>query len=153
MRPDDPKCWIEYFYVPALNTTLDSRLNTTLNFMVRLANPNSDQGIYYDDVHLSFSNTTNTSIANYTVSRFYQGLKKKAKKWGQVLPLNKHRVLRAVLPNGSAVFRLGLKTQVRFKIAFWKTKRYGIEVGADVEVNRDGVKAYDKGIRMRKYDV
>ncbi|CAH2053202.1 unnamed protein product [Thlaspi arvense] len=150
MRPDDPKCSIEYFYVPALNTTLDSRLNTTLNFVVRLANPNSDQGIYYEDVHLSFSNTTNTSIANYTVSRFYQGLKKKAKKWGQVLPSNNQTVLRAVLPNGSAVFRLGLKTRVRFTIAFWKTKRYGIEVGTDVEVNRDGVKAYDKGIKMNK---
>ena len=81
LRPDKPKCSIEYFYVPALNKSLDShsRLNTTLNFMVRFANPNRDLGIYYDDVHLSFSNT-NSSVANYTVPRFYQGHKKKAKK-------------------------------------------------------------------------
>jgi len=152
MRPDDPKCSIEYFYIPALNKSLNSRLNTTLNFMVRLDNPNSDQGIYYDDVHISFSNTTNASIANYTVPPFYQGLKKKAKKWGQVLPLNNQTVLRAVLPNGSAIFRVGLKTQVRFTVAFWKTKRYGIDVGTDVEVNGDGVKANDKGIKMKKSD-
>ncbi|CAN7047243.1 unnamed protein product [Brassica oleracea var. botrytis] len=152
MRPYDPNCSIEYFYVPALNKTLNSRLNTTINFMVRLDNPNSDQGIYYEDVHLSFSNTTNSSIANYTVPRFYQGHKKKAKQWGQVLPLNNQTVLGAVLPNGSAVFRLDLKTQVRFKVAFWKTKRYGIDVGTDVEVNEDGAKANKKGIKMKKSD-
>ncbi|KAJ4869540.1 Protein NDR1 [Raphanus sativus] len=153
LRADKPKCSIEYFYVPSLNKSLDahSRLNTTLNFMVRLANPNRDQGIYYDDVHLSFSNT-NSSVANYTVPRFYQGHKKKAKKWGQTLPVNNQTVSRAVLSNGSAVFRMDLKTQVRFKIIFWKTKRYGIEVGADVEVNGDGVKAHKKGIKMKKSD-
>ncbi|CAA7013257.1 unnamed protein product [Microthlaspi erraticum] len=151
VRYSDPKCSIEYFYVPALNKTLNSRTNTTLNFMVRLANQNKEQGIYYDDVHLSLSNA-NSSVANYTVPRFYQGQKKKAKKWGQALPFNNQTVLRAVLPNGSAVFRMGLKTQVRFKIAFWKTKRYGIDVGADVEVNGDGVKANKKGIKMKKSD-
>ncbi|CAA7035841.1 unnamed protein product [Microthlaspi erraticum] len=151
LRPDKPKCTIEQFYVPALNKTLNSRTNTTLNFMVRLANPNRDQGIYYDDVHVSLSNA-NSSVANYTVPRFYQGHKKKAKKWGQALPFDSRAVLRAVLPNGSAVFRLDLKTQVRFKIIFWKTKRYGIEVGANVEVNGDGVKANKKGIKMRKSD-
>ncbi|CAG7882873.1 hypothetical protein BRARA_C03798 [Brassica rapa] len=153
LRPDKPKCSIEYFYLPALNKSLDSHspLNTTLNFMVRLANPNKDQGIYYDDVHLSFS-TNSSSLVNYTVPRFYQGHKKKAKKWGQTLPLNNQTVLRAVLPNGSAVFRMDLKTQVRFKIVFWKTKRYGVEVGADVEVNGNGVKANKKGIKMKKSD-
>ena len=47
---------------------------------------------------------------------------------------------------------MDLKTQVRFKIVFWKTKRYGIEVGADVEVNGDGVKVHKKGIKMKKSD-
>ena len=47
---------------------------------------------------------------------------------------------------------MDLKTQVRFKIVFWKTKGYGIEVGADVEVNGDGVKAHKKGIKMKKSD-
>lgn len=160
LRANKPKCSIQNFYIPALNKTLNSRDNTSLNFMVRCDNPNRDQGIYYDDVHLTFSttNTTKTNssalvfVANYTVPKFYQGHKKKAKKPGHVLPLNNQTVLRAVLPNGSAVFRLDLKTQVRFKIIFWKTKRYGIEVGADVEVNGDGVKANKKGIKMKKSD-
>uniref|UniRef100_A0A1J3GR75 Protein NDR1 n=1 Tax=Noccaea caerulescens TaxID=107243 RepID=A0A1J3GR75_NOCCA len=151
LRPNKPKCTIEKFYVPALNKTLNSRTNTTLNFMVRLVNPNRDQGIYYDDVHVSLS-SANSSVANYTVPGFYQGHKKKAKKWGQALPFNNQTVLRAVLPNGSAVFRVDLKTQVRFKIIGWKTKRYGIEVGADVEVNGDGVKAKKKGIKMKGSD-
>ncbi|ESQ47819.1 hypothetical protein EUTSA_v10021500mg [Eutrema salsugineum] len=157
LRPDKPKCSIEYFYVPALDKSLNSRTNTTLNFMVRLANPNRDQGIYYDDVQVSLFNTNTTTnssslLANSTVRKFYQGHKKKAKKWGQALPFNNQTVLRAVLPNGSAVFRMDLKTQVRFKIMFWKTKRYGIEVGADVEVNGNGTKAHKKGIKMKKSD-
>ncbi|KAH0880123.1 LOW QUALITY PROTEIN: hypothetical protein HID58_067517, partial [Brassica napus] len=155
LRPtgsDIPKCSIEYFYVPALNKTLNSRLNTTLNFMVRLANPNSEQGIYYDDVHLSFSSVTYVFIANYTVPRFYQGRKKKAKKWGQVVPLNNQTVLEAVLPNGLASFRINLKTQVRYKNSFWKTRRFGVVVGAEVGVNGDGVKANKKGIRLKKSD-
>ncbi|CAL9221633.1 unnamed protein product [Arabidopsis halleri] len=160
LRAGKPKCSIQNFYIPALSKNLSSRDNTTLNFMVRCDNPNRDQGIYYDDVHLNFSTINTTKInssalvlvANYTVPKFYQGHKKKAKKWGQVKPLNNQTVLRAVLPNGSAVFRLDLKTRVRFKIIFWKTKRYGIEVGADVEVNGDGVKAQKKGIKMKKSD-
>lgn len=152
LRANTPKCSIQNFYVPALNKTLNSRLNTTLNFMVRFDNPNKDQGIYYDDVHVTISNTNNTTISNYTVPKFYQGHKKKAKKWAQVLPLNNQTVLRAVLPNGSAVFRLDLKTRVRFKVLFWKTKRHGIEVGADVEVNSEGAKAQKKGIKMKKSD-
>ncbi|KAF3606775.1 hypothetical protein DY000_02049654 [Brassica cretica] len=99
--------------------------------------------IYYHNVHLSFSSNNNSSLATYRVPRFYQG---------HTLPLDNKAVSRAVLPNGSAVFWMDLKTQVRFKIVFWKTKRYGIEVGADVEVNGDGVKAHKKGIKMKKSD-
>uniref|UniRef100_A0A0D3CHZ3 Uncharacterized protein n=1 Tax=Brassica oleracea var. oleracea TaxID=109376 RepID=A0A0D3CHZ3_BRAOL len=106
----------------------------------------------YDDVHLSFSSVTYVFIANYTVPRFYQGRKKKAKKWGQVVPLNNQTVLEAVLPNGLASFRINLKTQVRYKNSFWKTRRFGVDVGAEVGVNGDGVKANKKGIRLKKFD-
>ncbi|CAN6891485.1 unnamed protein product [Brassica oleracea var. botrytis] len=106
----------------------------------------------YDDVHLSFSSVTYVFIANYTVPSFYQGRKKKAKKWGQVVPLNNQTVLEAVLPNGLASFRINLKTQVRYKNSFWKTRRFGVDVGAEVGVNGDGVKANKKGIRLKKSD-
>ncbi|VVA98978.1 unnamed protein product [Arabis nemorensis] len=157
MRPRHPSCSIEYFYVPALNKSLDSHLNTTINFMVRLDNPNKDKGIYYDDVYLSLSSpytATNSSalVANYTVPQFYQGFKKKAKKWGQTLPLNSHTLLQTVLPSGLAVFRVDLKTKVRFKIVFFKTKRFRVEVSADVEVNGDGVKANNVGVKMLNPD-
>ncbi|XP_010545550.1 PREDICTED: protein NDR1-like [Tarenaya hassleriana] len=153
LRPDKPKCSIQYFYVPSLNKTLDSSQNTSLNFMVRLDNPKKDQGIYYDDVRLSFFNSSSRThfLGNYTIPRFYQGHKKKAKKWGKIQPLDKEAVLRAVLPNGSAVFRVDLDTEVRYKIVFWKTKRHKIQVGADVEVNDQGEKAKKKkGVKMRK---
>lgn len=153
-----PRCSIHYFYIPALNKSLNSPDNTTLNFMLRLKNINAQQGIYYDDLHLSFSNSYNNTsllVANYTVPRFYQGHEKKAKKWGQVFPFNNQMVSRAVLPNGSAVFRVDLKTKVKYKVIFWKTRRYKFEASVNLEVNEDGatkVKDKEDGIKMKKSD-
>ncbi|CAL9221634.1 unnamed protein product [Arabidopsis halleri] len=153
-----PRCSIHYFYIPALNKSLNSSDNTTLNFMVRLKNINVRQGIYYDDIHLSFSTSFNNSsllVANYTVPRFYQGHEKKAKKWGQVLPLNNQTVFQAVLPNGSAIFRVELKMQVKYKVMSWKTKRYKLKASVNLEVNEDGatkVKDKEDGIKMKISD-
>ncbi|ESQ47818.1 hypothetical protein EUTSA_v10022399mg [Eutrema salsugineum] len=122
-----PRCSVHYFYISALNKSLNSPHNTTLNFMLRLKNINPRQRIYYDDVHLSFSNSSLFVVAKYTVPRFYQGHEKSAKKWGQAQPLDNVTVLRAVLPNGSAVFRVDLKTQLKYKFMFWKTRRYRFE--------------------------
>ncbi|KAG7578027.1 hypothetical protein ISN45_Aa03g022560, partial [Arabidopsis thaliana x Arabidopsis arenosa] len=103
-------------------------------------------GIYYDDLLLSFSTSINNSsllVANYTVPRFYQGHEKKAKKWGQVLPLNNQTVFQAVLPNGSAIFRVELKMQVKYKVI------------VNLEVNEDGatkVKNKEDGIKMKISD-
>ncbi|KAL1197356.1 Protein NDR1 [Cardamine amara subsp. amara] len=149
-----PRCSIHYFYIPSLNKSLNSPHNTTLNFMLRLKNINAAKGIYYDDLHLSFSTIFNNSssssllVANYTVPRFYQGHEKKAKKWGQILPLNNHTVFRAI-------FRVDLKTQVKYKFMFWKTRRYKFEASVNLEVNEEGatkVKNKEDGIKMKKSD-
>ncbi|AEE76403.1 non-race specific disease resistance protein-like [Arabidopsis thaliana] len=153
-----PRCSIHYFYIPALNKSLISSDNTTLNFMVRLKNINAKQGIYYEDLHLSFSTRINNSsllVANYTVPRFYQGHEKKAKKWGQALPFNNQTVIQAVLPNGSAIFRVDLKMQVKYKVMSWKTKRYKLKASVNLEVNEDGatkVKDKEDGIKMKISD-
>ncbi|XP_021899273.1 protein NDR1-like isoform X2 [Carica papaya] len=153
LRTSNPSCSIQYFYLPGLNKTLNSTRNHTLYFMVRLDNTNKDKGVFYDSVNLTFFDFPNRShvIGNYTIPKFRQGHKKKAEKNGNV-ETNWRAVSRAVWPNSTAVFRVDLATQVRFKIIFWKTKRQKIMVGADVVVNDTGTfdhKANKKGIRLK----
>lgn len=57
--------------------------------------------------------------------------------------------VRTMAGGGKAVFRVDLATAVRFKILFWKTKRHGLVVGADFDVNDVGMKVTKKGTRLK----
>lgn len=112
-----------------------------------------DKGVGYDDVNLTFFYGQNGSlgIANYTVPRFYQGHDKKARRKELV---QTHGVpwdaAYTAVSNGSTVtFRVGLTTRVRYKILFWYTKRHGLKVGANVDVNNSGQKVNKKGIKLK----
>lgn len=103
----DPVCSIQDFYVPALNKTLNSTTNTSISFDLELDNKNTDKGIYYNTLNLTFyyytsSNQTYFPIANQTFAGFYQGHHKKARRtgtvettgvpWGEVFPGGFERV-------------------------------------------------------------
>ncbi|XP_062169277.1 protein NDR1-like [Alnus glutinosa] len=154
LRADKPKCSIQYFYLPALNKTLNTPTNSTLYFLLRLDNGNKDKGIYYDALNLTFHDNPNRSlshlIGSHTIPGFYQGHQKKAKKGGDV-QVNTTLVSRSGFPNGPAIFRVDLATAVRFKNIFWKwkTKRRQFVVAANVEVNDQGTKVNKKGIRLK----
>ncbi|GKV14350.1 hypothetical protein SLEP1_g25246 [Rubroshorea leprosula] len=145
LRADNPKCSVDYFYLPALNRTLNSTTNSTLYFNLKLANPNKDKGINYDDVKVNvtvFDTVGNGSqssqlLGDTTIQRFYQGHKKTAKKPGHV-DYNMTVVNQGIFTNGTAFFRIDLVTAVRFKIMFWRTKRHKIMVGAKVVVDGNG---------------
>ncbi|CAI9088492.1 OLC1v1022828C1 [Oldenlandia corymbosa var. corymbosa] len=156
LRGSKPSCSIQDFYVPSLNLTDNStsaRNNHTLYFDLRLKNGMKDKGVGYDDVNITFFYGLNTSlpVANYTVQRFYQGHGKKARRNAVV---ETHGVPWAAayanVSNGSTVtFRVGLVTRVRYKILFWFTKRHGLVVGANVDVNGSGQKVNKKGIKLK----
>ncbi|KAM1807937.1 hypothetical protein ACFX11_030876 [Malus domestica] len=154
LRTSNPKCTIHSFYLPALNRTLNDTKNTTLFVALRLKNTNSEKGVYYDAVNLTFRllpNATSMPVATSAVPRFYQGHKKTATKNLVVGPqewLNWTAVFSGVHPNGSVNFRVDLATAVRFKIMFWKTKRHRLNVGADVLVNDSGGKVNEKDIKL-----
>ncbi|GLT83496.1 hypothetical protein SLE2022_017830 [Rubroshorea leprosula] len=146
LRADKPKCSITNFYLPALNRTLNEFNNSTdssLNFTLKLSNPNKDKGINYDDVEVNITvfdrgpGNAPFYLGNYTVPRFYQGHKKKAQKQGH-LEYNKTMVSKAIYSNGTAEFQLEMVTQVRFKILFWRTKRHKINVKAKFAVDDKG---------------
>lgn len=153
LRNSNPTCSIQYFYIPALNKTLNSTQNTTINIHLKLDNGNKDKGINYDAVNLTFyypPNNTQHPIGNKTIRQFYQGHKKKATKKESVdtRGVNWEEVSRAV-SNRTVVFRVDLVTAVRIKIMWWRTKRRKLMVGGDVEVNDQGIKVKKKGIKLK----
>ncbi|XP_059442761.1 protein NDR1-like [Corylus avellana] len=154
LRADTPKCSIQYFYLPALNKTLNTPKNNTLLFELRLQNTNKDKGVYYDALNLTFYDNPNRSLSHiigtYTIPAFYQGHQKKAKRRESV-KVNNTLVLGSGLTNGPPVFRVDLATAVRFKNIFWKwkSKRHKLVVAANVEVNEQGVKVNKKGIKLK----
>ncbi|XP_050215853.1 protein NDR1-like [Mercurialis annua] len=156
LRVSKPKCSLHKFYIPALNHSLNPRGNTSLIFQLRLENTNKDKGVYYDPVNVTFFDnpTRNHSIGNFTITKFHQGHKKKATKGGEISlnsssGFDQEAVFRAV-SNGSAVFRVDMVTSVKYKIMFWKTKRYKIIVGADVNITTQGsISDPKKGVRLK----
>lgn len=148
IRVDEPKCYIDYIYVPALNKTLNSTSNSTILFTLKLVNPNKDKGIQYDAVQLRFGlfldlNTTRL-LGNTTVDRFYQGHEKKARKPGSVNGVG--NLTETV--NGKSHIRVDFGTAVKYKILLWYTKRDQLWGGANVEIGDSGEKVYKKAVRL-----
>ncbi|CAK8535246.1 unnamed protein product [Lathyrus sativus] len=148
IRVDEPKCYIDHIYVPALNKTLNSTSNSTILFTLKLVNPNKDKGIQYDAVYLRFGifldlNTTR-SLGNATVERFYQGHEKKGQKPGSMNGVG--NLTETV--NGKVYFRVDFVTAVKYKILLWCTKRDQLWGGANLEIGDSGEKVYKKAVRL-----
>lgn len=151
LRTHKPKCSIEFFYIPALNQSLNSSSNSALFFDLRLKNQNKDKSVYYDSIYLNLTligapDGTRQPVGNLTVPGFHQGRDKKTFRKETIEPRGLD--WKAVSRNGSAVFRLDLATAVRYKILLWKTKRENLRLGAEVKVNGQGVKEYPRGITL-----
>ncbi|KAJ7981611.1 protein NDR1-like [Quillaja saponaria] len=156
LRTDKPKCSIEYFYLPALNKSLNSQQNTSIYFILQLNNPNKDKGIRYENVNLTFSvldNLNKTHQIGYkTIGGFYQGHNKKAKKkdFVETRGFNGTAVSGEALNNKTVVFRVDFATAVKYKILLWFTKRHKLMLGANVVVDSSGEKVdQKKGIRLK----
>uniref|UniRef100_A0A6N2MP82 Late embryogenesis abundant protein LEA-2 subgroup domain-containing protein n=1 Tax=Salix viminalis TaxID=40686 RepID=A0A6N2MP82_SALVM len=148
LRTTSPACALSKFYIP-----LDQTKNlTTLEFELRLKNTNKDKGVYYDPINVTVFDSPNRSrlIGSSTITKFYQGHKKKATKNGTIPNISRDEVSRAAPGNGSTVFFwVDLAISVRYKILMFKTKRNKIRVGASVEVNGTISKVYPKDIKLK----
>ncbi|KAG7024897.1 Protein NDR1, partial [Cucurbita argyrosperma subsp. argyrosperma] len=146
LRTRKPKCSIEHFYIPALNQSLNSPLNSTVSFDLRLKNQNKDKSVFYDSLNLNLTlvgaaaGGSRRPLGNVTVPGFHQGRGKKAFRNETIETRGVD--WKAVSRNGAAVFRLDLATAVRFKILFWNTKRENLRVGAEFKVNEQGATEY-----------
>ncbi|KAG8386901.1 hypothetical protein BUALT_Bualt03G0197000 [Buddleja alternifolia] len=149
-----PRCYIQEFYVPTLDLSQNhsnstNSTNPSLFFDIALKNILDDHSIRYGDVNLTFSYRRN-AVANYTVPSFYQGKGKTAHRREVVeargVPWEDAR---RVVSNGSkVVFRVDLAARPRFRFWFWYSKKKGVRIGADVEVDGSGMKVYKDKIRL-----
>jgi len=150
LRTSSPDCLLSKFYLP-LNQTSNSSNLTPLEFELRLKNTNKDKGVYYDPINVTFYTPYRSHvIGNFTITKFYQGHKKSARKNGNISIIDRDVVSQAAPANGStALFRVDLVTSVRYKILMFKTKRHKIRVGANVEVNGTITKVNHKDIKLK----
>ncbi|XAR56649.1 hypothetical protein NMG60_11037211 [Bertholletia excelsa] len=155
LRTKNPVCSIQKFYVPRLNQTAGNATasNNTIYFDLKLDNENKDKGVYYEPLNLTLYYGSNRSfpVANQTFPGFYQGHDHSARRRQLVdthaLPWA--AALQNVSDGSRAVFRVDLATTIRFKILLWKTKKHGLRVSGDVEVDGSGEKVKKKGIRLK----
>ncbi|EYU24898.1 hypothetical protein MIMGU_mgv1a017860mg, partial [Erythranthe guttata] len=135
-----PHCYIQEFYVPALDLSLNSTTTAVINpclfFELAFENIMADHSVRYGDVNLTFS-YGRSAVAKYVVPTFYQGKLKRADRREVVESSGvPWEAAVKVVSNGSAaVFRVDLVARPRFRFWFWYSKRKGMRIGADVEVD------------------
>ncbi|KAL8031460.1 hypothetical protein ABFX02_13G026500 [Erythranthe guttata] len=150
-----PRCYIQEFYVPALDLSQNNISNHTtvinpcLFFDLAFENILADRSVRYGDVNLTFS-YSRTAVANYVVPTFYQGKLKRADRREVVessgVPWE--AAVKAVTNGSAAVFQVDLVARPRFRFRFWYSKRKGMRIGADVEVDGFGMKVKREDIRL-----
>ncbi|KAI9093409.1 hypothetical protein K1719_027423 [Acacia pycnantha] len=151
LQNNEPKCYVESFYVPALNQTLKTPSNSTIVFTLGFDNGNKEKGIQYDPVNVTFGifldrNRTKL-IGNSTIAGFYQGHQKNAKKPGSV-EIHGGGLNRTEKVDNKTYFRVDFRTSVKYKFLLWYTKRHSLWGGANVPVDDSGKKPGKKGVRL-----
>lgn len=153
--PSGPKFSIERLYVPSLDVrSYDIQTINTISFRIAFWNTMSHREVYCDAINVTFYYGENlslpiatTSIPEFTIRRrevFYDGetIETFDVPWEDA---------RLVVSNGStAMFRVNLVTDIRYTSTlaallresipdvFPRTRRYGMSVGAYIDVNDHG---------------
>ncbi|KAI9093277.1 hypothetical protein K1719_027291 [Acacia pycnantha] len=155
LQTNEPKCYVEYFYVPALNQTLKTPSNSTIVFILGFDNKNKDKGIQYDPVNVTFGifldRNRTKPIGNSTIDGFYQGHQKNAKKPGSI-EIHGGGLNRTEKVDNKSYFRVDFRTSVKYKILLWYTKRHSLWGGGNVPIDDSGNKHGKKGVRLGHTD-
>ncbi|KAL7086858.1 hypothetical protein ACP275_13G028300 [Erythranthe tilingii] len=164
-----PRFYVKEFYVPALdlsqlpttsnnnnnnkNNSINNSIitNPCLFFDLAFFNIEDEHSVRYGDVNLTFSyGSRNNTVANYVVGSFDQG-------WLEVdyrrEVVESHGVpwedaVKAVSNGSTVVFRVDLAARPKFWEGWWYSKKKGVRIGADVEVDGTGLKVKKKDIRL-----
>ncbi|EYU24882.1 hypothetical protein MIMGU_mgv1a020490mg, partial [Erythranthe guttata] len=158
-----PRFYIKEFYVPALDlisqspiTTSNNNNNNTLPinpclfFDFAFVNIENEHIVRYGDANLTFSYGRNNAVANYVVRSFDQGswevdyrrevVESRGVPWEDAV--------KAVSNGSTVVFRVDLAVPPKFWEGMWYSKKKGVRIGADVEVDGTGLKVKRNDIRL-----
>ncbi|RZB87010.1 hypothetical protein D0Y65_026926 [Glycine soja] len=145
-----PRLYIDYIYVPALNKSLHSALNNTVFFTLKLVNRNMGWGVQYDNVNLSseaFVGPDSTRpLGNATLEGFYQGRWREGLKHGSFLASATTGKLTTVL----SFWRVDFATAVKYKkgkYRVWYT-RDRLQGGANLEIDDSQLMVNWKPVRL-----
>ncbi|KAL5730938.1 hypothetical protein ACHQM5_003714 [Ranunculus cassubicifolius] len=144
LRPHRPRFHIRAFSIPGLNQEVGIQ-NAGVSFDVTARNPNINIGIYYDamdaNVYYRDQNIGQTPL----MFPFYQP--KKNTTWihgdlgGATLTVDSSKWQAFVdeIAKGKVVFRLELKSGIRFKVSnLWDSKPHRMHASCEVAVGTDG---------------
>ncbi|XP_031477954.1 protein NDR1-like [Nymphaea colorata] len=157
IRPKGPTISVTALHMPALNRTAGeggrngTARNDTIAMDIKLENTNKDSGIHYDGLNVSLWFNGSRLVGESPLPAFYQGKKKTAHK--QAVFNGTGDGWEAVLREGSnasqVVFRVVLKTWVRYKVVWWNTGHHSGEYVGNVPVGTDGERVGKNGVRLK----
>ncbi|XP_017233772.1 protein NDR1 [Daucus carota subsp. sativus] len=149
---------IQEFHIAGVESSDGSNLNQSIiYFKLNLENDYEELGIYYDNLNLTFSYTTQGDIvplANYTIPGFRQGRDAETDREGYVVTTRGITLqeISNVSVSSNVDFRVDLATAVRFRhyIAGIKSKRLQTMAWCNVEVDRiTGKKKNNNAIELQ----
>ncbi|KAI3948753.1 hypothetical protein MKX01_022167 [Papaver californicum] len=156
IQPMKPHCSLEEFYIPGLNNASnDSQAmnSTAISLELSFFNRNSEKSIYYDNLNMTLyycGNTLTLPIGNTSIPEFYQQ-HRHTFHHAETIPTFgvPWEDVKMKVSNGStAVFRVDLVTNVRYRNGIWKTRRHELRLGVNVTINDQGMKAVNHSLRL-----
>ncbi|CAN6458010.1 unnamed protein product [Victoria cruziana] len=156
IRPKGPTISITALHMPALNRTSGGGMrnatsrNNTISMDIKLFNTNKDSGIYYDGLNVSLLINGSNLVGQTPLPGFYQGRKKTAHKQAVFNGTGDgwEAVFREQYNASQVVFRVVLKTWVRYKVVFFNTGHHSGEYVGNVPVGMDGERVGKNGVRL-----
>nr|GMD06922.1 protein YLS9-like [Ipomoea batatas] len=144
LRPHRPRIRVEDFSLPALGQGSGIE-NAQINFNVTVRNSNQAIGIYYDDAMQITLWYDDQSVGTVSLlNPFFQPPKNTTVVAGSLAGAalnvtNQHwEQFVNDVSRGLVLFRLELKTTIRFKVSSWNTKRHRMHSNCPVGIGQDG---------------
>ncbi|XP_059627558.1 NDR1/HIN1-like protein 26 [Cornus florida] len=144
LRPHRPRFYVHEFSIPGLAQE-NGFANAQVIFNVTVRNPNHKIGIYYDSMQVTLFYEDQNIGGNSLLFPFYQDSKNTTILYdvlgGASLTVNNDRWTKftADLAKGTVIFRLELKSSIRFKIYTWRSKHHKMHAKCEVGVGPDGL--------------
>ncbi|KAF5195288.1 Late embryogenesis abundant protein [Thalictrum thalictroides] len=144
LRPHRPRFHIKSFSIPGLNQATGVQ-NAQVSFDVTARNPNQNIGIYYDAMDATVFYEDKSIGQTPLLFPFYQP--KKNTTWihgelsGATLTADSAKWQSFIdeLSKGTVVFRLDLKSRIRFKVSnWWDSKNHRMHANCQITVGQDG---------------